>query len=45
MFPESGDKIMNCYKLCFSVAVFAAMMAVGSASAACTNANLVGVWG
>jgi hypothetical protein len=40
-----GDKTMKFPRLCFAVLVFASMIAVGSASASCSNANVKGVWG
>jgi hypothetical protein len=33
------------FKKCFEVLVFATLVAVGSASAACSNGTLNGVWG
>lgn len=33
------------FKKCFVVLMFAAWVAVGSASAACSNATMIGVWG
>jgi hypothetical protein len=36
---------MNFQKSCFATLVFAAMIAVGPASATCSNATLNGVWG
>jgi hypothetical protein len=36
---------MNFQRLCSAVLVFATMIAVGSASATCTNATLIGVFG
>lgn len=36
---------MSCSKVVLSAAVFASIIAVGSASAVCTNASLIGVWG
>ena len=33
------------FKKCFVVLVFTTLVAIGSASAACTNATLTGVWG
>jgi|SRR5882672_4342724 len=36
---------MKIQKIYFAVTVLATMMAIGATSVACTNANLVGVWG
>jgi len=36
---------MNFQKSCFATLVFATMIAVGPASATCSNATLIGVWG
>jgi hypothetical protein len=36
---------MKFQSICFAVTLFVTMIAIGPASATCTNANLVGVWG
>jgi hypothetical protein len=42
---KRGSTQMKFQKLCFAVTVLATMIAIGPTSVACTNANVIGVWG